>query len=204
MAPSTEPPMRGMTLLRRRVASFLEVTVPPLIDAAREQWPVEDPRLLPYPVKYDAYDMTLVEKFPAIGFTAINDRDHVRVDVNDCAEQEYWITYSMRMFILARSPEDEDGAFLGQPKDEAIRLRDDLLGIVKGALLQTPSLGDPANIRLDEGSITTDYLEPIMPNAQSRRWIAGSINAMEIKFREYTHLEPYGVVFRMNNTVEVM
>lgn len=202
MAPSNFPLMQGFEALKVYIRTYFEVAIPELIDVAREQWPGVDEDRLPYPTRYDADDPTLTNDFPTIGFVAVNDRGHIRTDILDTAEQEYWSIFSIRIFLIVRSPMDADGEFIGEPRSEAIKMRNNLTRIIHAALLSTPSMGQPDFVRFDENTMATDYMEAMMPNTQSKRWIASSVISGEFKLREHTHLTQFGVANIVTTEIE--
>lgn len=189
----THPPlMRGFTALRQHISGYLANTLPDLIDVAREQWGDVDEYNLPYPKKYDWYDITLVNEYPAIGLVPGNDSDPRRIDITDQGARETSTRYSLRLFIVAASPLGPDGKHVGEPKQAVLQLRDDLTRLVHAALLESPNMGR-SDIELIQESLTSDYLEPIKINNQTTRWVAAGLIGMEVRFTEYTRSLSYGV-----------
>jgi hypothetical protein len=185
--------MRGGTALREYISNFLASAVPGTVDVMREHYGLDEYQL-PYPVKYDAIDPTLIgnDEYPAMGCVVLNDRNHIREDVSPTAELIYSAIYSVRFVVIARTPKTADGGWEEQEKATAIRLRDDLTRCLHHVLLQTPSLGQPDFIKMNEVTMTTDYLEPSLINTQSKRWFAASLVTAEIAFTESTWLTAIG------------
>lgn len=183
--------MRGPTLLRSYISTYLETAIPPLIDEARVQWDLDEYHL-PYPLSYDAIDPSMVDKFPAIGAVVLNDRNHIREDWDLHAQQTYSAIYSVRLMVVARTPMDSNERWVQPEKESALRLRDDLTRLVHHAVLDTPSLGRPDEIRCNEGAMLTDYIEPFQANTQSKRWIGSSVVTLEIAFTESTWVPKIG------------
>lgn len=188
---TAEPLMRGFTSLREYIAAFLAAEVPALIDVARLEWAGVDALTLPYPEKYDWYDLALVNQYPAIGLVPANDKDHRRTDITDHGAKEIWTNYATRIFVIAASPLDANGQFIGDGKASALRLRDDLLRLVQAALLDYPNL-KRTDVKLVEESMVTDYLEPMKVNTQNPRWAAAGIISVDFRFMEYTRSLKYG------------
>jgi len=199
----TTPIMRGPTKLRAYISEFLAAAMPDVIVIARDQWGL-DGYSLPEPKMYDAVDPSLVgnDQYPALGAVVLNDRNHIRQDWDSWAQQTYATTYSVRIFVAARTPQTADGSWELETKASAIRLRDDLTRLLQHVLLQTPSMNRPDEIRAEETSMQTDYLEPMMTNTQSKRWVAPSIVTIEVSFTESTVTTPIGTANTFIVTVE--
>lgn len=187
-------PARGGTQLRKVISDFLTTAMPPLIDVCRTQWNLADWQL-PHPSKYDAIDPGMVANndYPAIGTVMLNDRDHIRQGFDLHAQQVYSPVYTVRSFVVARTPFDPDTQKWEQDyKETAVRLRDDLTRIFQQVILQTPSLGTSKQARVDEGSMQTDYLEPWLAKTQSARWLAAATISFEVAYTESTYAPPIG------------
>lgn len=187
--------MRGFERIREIVYTYLQVAMPYYVDASRKAWSVDE-FWLPYPAKYDVYDPTLVTNadYPMIGMLAVGDAKHVRVDVLPDASQEYQSTFSTRIILAARSPLGPDGSSWLQPeKEQAMRLCSDLTRVMHGALLQGPGCGRPREVFMEETTLTTDYIEPQMPNSQSKRWVVMSVTSVDFRLTEKTYALPYGI-----------
>lgn len=186
-------PARGGTALRAHIGAFLAQAMPPLIDAARTAWAMSEYQL-PYPKMYDAIDPSMVgnDSYPALGAVLLNDRNHIREDWDIHAQQVYSPVYSIRLFVSARTPLTEAEIWEEPQKASAVRVRDDLTRLIQQALLQTPSLGRPSELKLDEASLQTDYLEPVLTRSQGGRWVASSMVSVEIAFTESTYAPAIG------------
>lgn len=195
--------MRGGTLLRSYISEFLQAALPPAIDAARGQWNVDSDHL-PYPGKYDTIDPTAIgnNEYPGVGAVVLNDRNWVREEVDALAQQVYSATWAVRLVIVARTPHNDEGEFFTPEKETAVDLRDNLVSLVKAVILQTPSLGRPDEIRVEETALTSDYLEPFQANTQSKRWIAAALINTEIHFTERTYATKIGDTDEMIVQVE--
>lgn len=187
------PMSRGAEVLRKQMNQFLRTAVPFYLAAFRNEWGQEVWQLPDF-VMYDLYDATLVSngEYPGLAVYVGNSRDHVRVDVHDGGAQEYKPTYQVRVLIAARSPVNEEGEWQEPEKEQAMRLCNDLTTAVRNCMLQTPSFGRPDIIEMNEPTMTTDYLDPMMPNTQSKRWVAMSVTTVDVRMTEYTFALPYG------------
>jgi hypothetical protein len=185
--------MRGPTLLRAIIQGFLADAIPAAVDVMREQYELTEYQL-PYPARYDTVDLTVVgnDEFPTIGAVVLSGRDFVRTDIGEEAEQEYMPTYPTRIMVVARTPLDENEEWEEPVKDSAIRLTQDLAQLMLNCILQTPSFGAPEAVRMNEESVSIDYMDAIMPNTQSKRFAAMASIACDIQFRETTYAVKYG------------
>lgn len=183
----TTPLMRGPTKLRAYISEFLESAFPDILSIAWDQWDL-DQYTLPVPKMYNAIDPGLVgnDEFPAIGVLVLNDRNHIRQDWDLQAQQTYAVIYSVRIFVAARTPQTADGKWESDAKGSSIRVRDDLTRLLQHVLLQTPSMGRPAELRMEETSMQTDFLEPFLTNTQAKRWVSASVVTMDVAFTEST------------------
>lgn len=189
-----QPIMRGFERIRQIVSTYLQVAMPYYIDVMRLDWEL-DQYQLPYIASVDVYDPPLMtnNQYPGIAMFASNDSGHNRTDYNADGSQQYISKWSVRILLMARSPLGPDGSTWLQPeKQNAVRVCSDLTRAMHAALLQTPSCGRPDVLRQEEGSLTTDYLEPTMPNTQSKRWVAASVTNVDFWLTEDTYALPYG------------
>lgn len=196
---SLYPMSRGAEVLRRYLVQYLTTALPFYLAACRNEWGLE-PWQLPNIAKYDAYDATLVsnDEYPSLAIYVGNSRDHVRTDVYDGGAQEYRPVYQVRVLLSARTPVNEDGEWQEPEKEQAMRLCNDLTAAVRMTMLQTPSFGRPDIIEMNETTMTTDYLEPMMPNTQSKRWVAMSVTTVDVRMTEHTFALPYGDAQELN------
>lgn len=185
----TMPIMRGPTLLREIVAEHMAAEAPAVVQAMRTQYGLNE-WTLPSFTSYNAIDPTLVgnDEFPAFGAVVMNDRGHTRESWDLHAQVLYSPVYSMRLFVVARTPRTQDEQWEEPAKESALRVRDDLTRVVQHVLLDKPSLGHPESVRCEETSLLTDYVEPFLANRQSGRWIAASVITIEIHFTESTYV----------------
>jgi hypothetical protein len=148
--------------------------VPPLITQARIDWG-KDAFSLPNIQDYDVYDLPMTNLYPAIGFYLQNDVNFDHRDFSDRMEEEYWRKYQGTVTVWVQTPyTDADGHLPANARDEAIRLRDDLVELVGQALLLTPSLGHPDEAWLEESSIAVNRFDPMRAKENSPAWLCGA------------------------------
>ena len=143
--------------------------------------------------------------YPFIGVFSTNLGGLVRTDTMPDGALEYKRTYSTRIVVSARTGLDEDGSTWLQPeKDVATKICSDLTSLVHAALLQTPSCGHPKEVYMEETTLVADFLEPVMPNSQAKRWIASSVSTADFKLTEYTYALPYGTADTITRTFDLL
>jgi hypothetical protein len=194
--------MRGVTNLRGYVATFLEAQLPLYLAAARAQWNLEDHRL-PTPLKYDSYDPMSSKDFPVVGMYVNRTGNWRRVGINPYAEEQYTGVYAVRLFIWCRTPRQEDEKWVEPEYDEALRVRDDELALLRTCLMRNPSLGSNGACRMEEGSLSEDYLEPILGSGGSH-WLAGGILSFDVVFNEANYSPTINTAEDIQVTVQKM
>jgi hypothetical protein len=161
--------------------------MPVLIDAAREEYELAD-HLLPYPLTYKSYDPLSVTLYPSVGSYVTQSRRWTRVDINEMGENVYEARYAIRVFVWCRTPETPDGNWVEPTYDSCMEMRDWMMAILRSTLLNTPSLRSEGTIRLEEDTLTEDFLDAMKANDQSSRWMAGGIVNIEATVQESTYL----------------
>lgn len=184
MPPNTIP--AGATRLRTLLANYLKAELPPLLAAARQQLEIEE-FMIPTPKRYDSYDPLSANVFPIIGAYINRTTNWTRVDINELAEEVYEARYQCGVFIWVRTPETPQGEFIGG-YEGTVRLRDDMVALLRSVLLSRPSLGSNGVVAMDEATVSEDYPDAIKSNDQSPRWLAGGIINCEFKVREANYL----------------
>lgn len=185
------PIMRGATRAREFISTYLEGDLPKLITAARAEWGLE-PHLLPYPVKYDSYDPLKMDDYPTIGSVIRRTGNWRRRDIID-AEEHYSANYSVMLFVWVATPEGPNG----NPDDtygETLRLRDDMLGLIRSCLLTRPSFGSEGETKMNENTLSEDYLDAMRISEQSNLWLAGGTITFDMQVSEQNRDIPYGIV----------
>jgi hypothetical protein len=195
--------MRGPTRLRAVMETYLADTVPPLLVIARDQWGLDE-FSLPDPRRYDTTDPTMVanDEYPMLGATVLSAANFIRQDIGEEAEQEYGIRYPVRIFVIARTPQLANGEWEEDVKNSAVRVCQDLTQVVVNLLLQTPSMGMPEAVRMDETTLAVQYADSVMPNTQSKRYICMSAINCDITFMETTWAVKYGDADTIDLTVQ--
>lgn len=196
--------LEGDPLLRRRLSTYLQNTMPGLIDIARQQWNLTEEQL-PYPVRYDAADPYYLGDYPVVGMYVTSDRDHVHRDIDSSSQREYWSLYSCRLFVAVITPKDSEGEYISTNcLEETVSLRGHMKAVLMNALLASPSLGG-YDVEVLEESIATDYDNPWNPNDKLRNVFvtAAQIN-VDIRQTESLYLPAIGTVETTNVEVQVV
>lgn len=185
--------MRGPTRLRQIVASFFETEMPPMIDFCRTNWNLTE-MYLPYPQKYDAYDPFVGEgNYPLIGMYTVGDNiQRARVDYDAPMATEYQVEYSVRMFCAVASPTDQTGQQTAEPYKDALKLREDMLAVMRMCMLNRNSMGAPGTAYLLEETIQEDYPDAMQSKALGGKYLASGIIAATIRVTERLQLGVLG------------
>ena len=193
--------IRGATTVRQAVSEYLASAVPTMIAQARTEWELSDDAL-PVPVLYDAYEPYALDRWPIIGVNVVQaggfDRRAYGLDMS----QRYLSQYTVRVFTWVRTPFVETtydstpvvdsnlkyDELVNPPEttastyDETLRLRDDMAGCVRGALLSSGSVGHPESIQFDESTLTEEYGEAT--GVKGDKYVAGVIHSFTIRVDE--------------------
>jgi len=180
---------RGATVVRSAVVSYLENTLPTIIEQARTDWTMDE-YTLPYPVKYDAYEPYALDRWPLLGVNVVQASMFNRLHYDDAMSQQYMAQYNVRVFTWVRTPMDENDIPIEPEYSESIRLRDDLAACVRATLLRSGSLGQPSAILFDEASLTEEYSEAT--GVRGDRFVAGVIHSFDIRVDESIPLDGLG------------
>lgn len=183
------PLLRGATAVRQAVIDYLEVTVPEIVDLARNEWELDEYQL-PYPVAYDGYEPYALDKWPLLGVNVVQAEEFNRRSYEDAMTQRYLVQYTVRVFTWVRTPMDENDIPIEPEYSESLRLRDDLAAVVRASLLRSGCLGHPNNILFDEGSLSEEYSEAT--GVKGDRFVAGVIHSFQIRFDESVPLVGIG------------
>jgi hypothetical protein len=195
--------MRGATRARAYIEAHLRSSMPPLIIEARSQWNIPDWKL-PLPAVYDAYDPLTASVYPIIGSLVSRTSGWRRNDYNEHGEEVYEATYAMRVFVWTITAVDPQGVWESPEYDSAMRMRDDLLGITRSAILSTPSLGMKGIARVNEGTLTEDYLDAIKLSKENSRWAAGGTLSFDMQVVESNFLPIIGEADTVSVDVDLL
>jgi hypothetical protein len=193
----------GVSAMRAKVVEHLQLVMPPLCDAARTQFNM-DPHMMPYPKKYDAYDPNSADVYPTIGLFTSGSTRWTRVDINPAAEEVYEARFQTGIFLWVLTPEKPTGGYETPTYDQTIRLRDDMLALLRSALLSAPSFGSGGGFALDEATVRETYPDAIDLSKQNDRWAAGGMINCEIRVQESNFALPLGVANDVVVEVEPM
>lgn len=181
--------MRGNNFVRATVGHYLETQLNTYIDTLRYQNSDLNAYLLPYPKQYlasDPYDSGN-NTYPIIGTYFPTTRDFgSNVQYLMSGSEQYSINYDAVIFATVSTP------YVGQDKsnlpmyatpgrDATIKVRDDMLAMVRAAILGSPSFGTAGTqtpVVANISTMTETYPEPMKIDARGgARWIcSGLIN----------------------------
>ena len=186
--------MRGATLVRRGIKEYLEVAMPRQRDIALAQWELVGQQL-PEIETYLEYEPTGMpaNHGPIIGVSCNRTSNFSRTDYISTGEEEYRATYYVRVFLWVTTPDDEDDQVapdqivLSDARERTLRARDDLAGVLRSALLDRLSLGQPDAFLLNERTITEDFSDGSPTASPNGRWIAAVAIGFEMQVDEYLY-----------------
>jgi hypothetical protein len=192
--------VRGATTVRQAVSEYLASKVPVMVAQARAEWELSDDAL-PVPVLYDAYEPYALDRWPIIGVNVVQAGGFNRRAYGLDMSQRYLSQYTVRVFTWVRTPFIEptydtpvvDNNFkydelvtppetTSSTYDETLRLRDDMAGCVRAALLSSGSVGHPESILFDEATLTEEYSEAT--GVKGDKYVAGVIHSFSIRVDE--------------------
>jgi hypothetical protein len=110
----------------------------------------------------------------------------------------------MRVFVWTITAVDPQGVWESPEYDSAMRMRDDLLGITRSAILSTPSLGMKGIARVNEGTLTEDYLDAIKLSKENSRWAAGGTLSFDMQVVESNFLPIIGEADTVSVDVDLL
>jgi len=197
--------MRGVYDVRTAIADYLAEAMPVKIAQARAQWNLGS-MWLPVPLRYDAYDPLTTNIYPTVGSLVTRSRGFSRIDYNADRNEQYRVQYSTRVFVWVKTPEYIDtNSLVDQPYDSTMKVRDDIVAVLRSTLLDDPSFGtgvpDGPVLEMDEGSINEEYFDAIQQNGQTATWYAGGSIAFDMSSIESQYREPLGSADTITTTV---
>lgn len=174
--------MRGATALRDYVITYLEANMPLMIEQARINWEL-DTKSLPDIKTYNRVEpLTLSEgQYPYIAVNVINADNFKRNDVTAVNELEYLVKYSTRIFVWVKTPELADQTKLTPSREQTIKVRDDMVAVIRNLLLMSFSLGNPL-ILWDENTLSEEYSDG--EKVTGGRFVYGAVLNLEIGIEE--------------------
>ena len=197
--------MRGVHDVRQSIASYLSDAMPGKIAIARAQWALPE-YLLPVPLRYDSYDPLATDIYPTVGSLVPRTRMSGRIDWDDLGNEQYRTQYTTRVFIWTKTPEDPNTqAMVADPYASTLKVRDDLVAVLRATLLDDLSLGtaeeDRVYLTLNESSITEEYFDAMKKSSQTSTWFAGGSIAIDLTVIESQYRAPHGEADTINLNV---
>lgn len=142
--------MQGPNAAKGFVNDYLTVDLPERLVLHRNAWNVDEDEL-PDPTKYLTYEPIAIDHWPTVITLAISASNMSRNDYDTSLNPTYRISYAMRTYVWAKA--------VGS--DECTIVRDNLITIVRSALLDHVSLRTCDNVGcnalIDEGSMREEY-----------------------------------------------
>jgi hypothetical protein len=173
--------MQGPHAAKRFVTNYLERDLPQRLLLHRNAWNLSEDDL-PNPLKYLNYEPIAIDHWPTVITLAISASDMSRNDYDTSLNPLYRIRYSMRTYAWVK----EDGS------DECTTMRDNLITVVRSALLDHVSLrtadNQGCNALIDEGSMREEYSDLTL--IKGDRVMAGAYVAYEMELNETITRKP--------------
>jgi len=182
---------RGAVAVREAVEAHLVNKVRFLIDQARISWDLAGDKL-PYPKRYDAFDPWETQEYPIIGAYVQRVRNFTRIN-NNAVGSPYRPLYTMQVAVWAEDTRFDGVKYRDPTPKGATRVRDDLVAIVRAALLEYPNLGQPNVFTFEEGTYGEEYFEPVKSMGEGS-WVAGGVLNFQMYVNERNLLAGLGVV----------
>lgn len=173
----TQPTMaRGAADVRVGVMKYLHDALPAVRNRALQAWGLKGSDLPEIRI-YNPYGNTALESNsgPVVGANVRRVNRFQRVDMTALAEEEYQVTYAVTLVLFCFSLDDDAGRPIGNPRNIATRVRDDLMSLIRHTLLDRPSLGTEY-FYLEQSTLVEEYADadPV-PNSSQRYYASGSI-----------------------------
>lgn len=175
--------MRGVHLVREGVMTYLRDAVPAMAAYAEAQWQEEFQFVLP--TKYLPYEALGIEhgSGPIVSMSIPRVAGFVRMDYDEMLAEQYRAVYTVRILMHCFTP-DAMTEVPENAREVTIRQRDDLTTLIRSAILDRLSLGQPDVFQVNESTLTEEYSDAVpTPNA-SGRWIAASALTFSVQFDE--------------------
>lgn len=198
--------MRGVTDVRLAIENYLAGAMPGKIALGRQHWGIDSEHWLPVPLRYNAYDPLSTNIYPTVGSLVMRSRGFGRSDYNSVLEADYNVVYSAKVFLWIKTPEDfNTGKYVDQPYDATLKVRDDMIAVLRSTLLDDLSLGTTRSagvkLTLNESSMTEDYFDAIQQNNQTAIWYAGGSISVDIEATESQYVVPLGTADTISTNV---
>lgn len=176
--------MRGPRVVRHAIIEYMRNAVPAMAAKAESSW--GETLSFDLPEHYEAYEPDGIShgSRPVLAVSVQDAEDFEVVDITPLAEEQYRVTYSIRIYVWHVTPESHDGDVPGDARVRTAQARDDLGTVIRACILDKPSLGNSNAFEVDASSLREEYSEvsPV-PNPSGRR-IAGVFFSFDVKVDE--------------------
>lgn len=185
--------MQGPWTAKQFVNDYLQADLPERLIEYRNHWNLSDEQL-PEPTIYHSFEPASLldgtDDFPVCYTVILTTRSMERVDYEHNLDPHYRVTYQARTYVWAQ----------GEDEAEATRTRDNLLTVVRTAMLDHQCLtrSDPhaREVRVDEGSFQEEYSD--IEYNKMQYWLAGAYLGYNITLNEIVTRRPIGTVENIN------
>lgn len=185
------PLMRGPTTVRLAIESFLELTMPAVLVAAREEWDLPE-WMRPDPAEYNSYDPLSGDDTPSYAAFSERTSGWSRVDLSD-GEQHYRANYRVILSVTVATPQNPTTRrFMAPARDHAIMHRDDLMALTRMVILDRPSLMSDGMALVNESTLSEGFSDAFQVSDKSAMWLASGTIAFDMQMTEQTRHVPLG------------
>lgn len=187
--------MRGAKLVRKGIADYLRVAVPEQRLYALGQWHF-DRMTLPPIDRIEDYPITDIRHADTVTLSVGIGRanNFTRLGYTDRMEEEYEVRYTARVYVAITTPDGSDGTTPDDPYAYAVECRDDMVGLVRSAILTRPTLGNPA-FNVNENSLSEDYSEVV--GLKGGRFSSAGYLSFDLSFDESQYRPILGTADRV-------
>ena len=169
--------MEGPAAAKKYVSDFLASDLPTRCLNYRNTLGLSDSEL-PNPIKYLTYEPLTMDNWPTIITLVEATSQIIRDDIAGGLDPTYQIIYRMRTYVWVRAT----------GPDVVTTARDNMTMVVRDALLDRPALrgasaeGTPADIKVDEGTITEDFSDLTL--LKGERFLAAAFLSYDLSLYE--------------------
>lgn len=169
--------MQGPAAAKNFVTRYLEKDLPLRLLQYRNHLHIDEDSL-PEPLLYLNYEPIALDRWPTVITVAISAAELVRDDYDFNLNPEYRVKYNMRTYVWAKANGSE----------ECTAIRDNLIMVVRSALLDYPCLkafddGENHSVMIDEGSMREEYSDLTL--IKGDRVLAGAYISYDLSLDEW-------------------
>lgn len=163
---------RGVTPIRAGIAMYLAENYKVMRQRALREWGADADTVPQIRVfnPYDNFDLS-PERAPILGID-VNRSSRFDVTGIDQGAFEHRPRYNVRLSMWVYSPETESGESLPNARPSVIRMRDDMVAIVRACIFDRPTFGTKF-LNFDKSTYTESYNPAFPAPTKSQRYYAG-------------------------------